>query len=194
MLGTVLRHPAVQPLKRAARNAWWLYKGRSIVNPPVPAGVRSVLFVCLGNICRSPFAELVAARRSEQRSPGAMVFASAGIHTKQAAQPPAEARSVAKRFGISLDAHRPQQLTRELVDAYDMVVVMETSQLDLLRARYPDLRERVFLLSMFDEGASGLERYAIADPFGLTPEAFQECYRRIERTVSALLHEIEVRT
>lgn len=186
MLTTILRHPAMQPLKRATRNVWWRYRGRSIVNPPVPARVRSVLFVCLGNICRSPFAEVIAANRVGSTR-GGIRFLSAGIRTKQAAEPPEDAKRVAKMFGVSLDQHRPRTLTRELMEHHDMIVVMETSQLELLRTTYPELRDRVFLLSLFDEGASGLERYIISDPFGLPRAAFEECYQRIDCAVSVLL-------
>jgi protein-tyrosine phosphatase len=187
MLRPILAHPAIRRLKRATRDVWWRYKGRSIANPPVPADVRSVLFICLGNICRSPFAEVIATRRLESLSPGTMSFGSAGIKTKQAAEPPQDAKGVAASFGVSLDQHRPQALTRELMDAHDMIVVMESSQMDHLRTAYPGFRERVFLLSLFDQGASGLERYTISDPFGLPRPAYEECYRRIDRAVVALL-------
>ena len=186
MLSSILRHPALQPLKRATKNVWWRYRGRAIVNPPVPARVESVLFVCLGNICRSPFAEVIAAKRANSGS-GDIRFMSAGIHTKQAAEPPEHARNVAEMFGVSLRDHRPRMLTRELIDACDMIVVMETSQLELLRTTYSEYRDRVFLLSLFEEGASGLERYAIADPFGLPRAAFEQCFQRIDRAVAALL-------
>lgn len=96
-------------------------------------------------------------------------------------------------FGVSLDGHRPRTLTRELMDAHDMIVVMESSQMELLRTRHRELRDRVFLLSLFDEGASGLERYTISDPFGLPRAAYEECYRRIDCAVEALLTALGVR-
>jgi protein-tyrosine phosphatase len=186
MLTAILRHPALQSLKRATRSVWWRYRVRAIANPPVPARVESVLFVCLGNICRSPFAELIAAHRVGS-SPGGIRFMSAGIRTKQAAEPPEDAKQVAQVFGVSLDQHRPRSLTRELMAAHDIVVVMESGQMELLRTMYPELRGRVFLLSLFEEGVSGLERYAISDPFGLPRAAYEECYRRIDGAVTALL-------
>lgn len=146
-----------------------------------------MLFVCLGNICRSPFAEAIAARRLGSESEHLIRFASAGIKTRQAAEPPVEAREVAATFGVSLDGHRPQLLTRELMEAHDMVVVMESGQRDQLRAAYPDLERRVFLLSLFDDEAVGLERYNIADPFALPRLVYEDCYLRVDRAVAALL-------
>jgi protein-tyrosine phosphatase len=186
MLSSVLRHPAMQPLKRAIRNLWWRYRGRSIANPPLPKRVQSVMFVCLGNICRSPFAEVIAARRAESLAPG-LRFTSSGIRTTQAAAPPHEAKRAAKAFGVSLERHQPQLLTRDLMAAHDMIVVMEGRQMELLQARYPDLRDRIFLLSLFEDGVSGFERYTIPDPFGLPHAIFEACYRRIDHAVVAML-------
>ena len=182
----------IAALKRATRNAWWRYKGRSIVNPPMPTGVSSVLFVCLGNICRSPFAEAIAARRAAAAG-GALRFASAGIKTKQAAEPPLDARRAAAMFRISLDSHRPNSLTGELIDSHDVIVVMEPGQRDHVCTTYPSAAGRVFLLSLFEEAPAGLERYVIADPFGLPASAYQDCYRRIDRTVAAMLSAIDGR-
>lgn len=190
---SILRHPALRPVKRATKNLWWTYKGLSISNPPLPPVVRTVLFVCLGNICRSPFAEVIAARRAKS-AVERIVFASAGIATRPGSAPPTGALRVATSFGVSLDAHQPAQLTQELAEAHDLLVVMESQQVDALRAQFPHLSDRVILLSLFDQSAAaGLDRYNIADPFGLDDEAFEECYTRIDRAVVSLLGAIEAR-
>jgi hypothetical protein len=59
-------HPAAPRVKRPVRNLMWWAKGLAMRNPALPSRVRSVLFVCLGNICRSPFAAALAARRVTQ--------------------------------------------------------------------------------------------------------------------------------
>lgn len=176
---------AAAALKRAVRDAWWTWKGRAITNPPLPVNPRSILFVCLGNICRSPFAEAIAARRAAELSEWPIRFASAGLCAREKAAP-ADARAAAGVFGVSLDAHRPQPMTMELA-ASDMIVVMEPHQMEQLHADYPTVRGRVFLLALFDREAAGLERFHIADPYACSPDVYEACYRRIDRAVSALL-------
>jgi protein-tyrosine phosphatase len=114
--------------------------------------------------------------------------ASAGIRTTQAARPPAEACEAARRAGLSLDAHEPIQLTRELVDNYDVIVVMEAGQMQSLRTAYPDAANRTVLLPLYDgDRSAGYERYNIADPFGQSPAAFDACYDRIQLSLARFL-------
>lgn len=187
MLGRLLRHPWLRPLKAAVRDLAWRVKGRRIANPPLPPDVESVLFICLGNICRSPFAEVIAQERLRARGRALPRVSSAGIHTRQAAAPPDDARAAAAAYGVSLETHRPRQLTAEMMEAHDLVVVMEHAQMAQLHATFPQFRERVFLLPLFDAGAAGRARFVIDDPFAQSRAVFDACYRRIDRTVSTLL-------
>lgn len=179
-------------IKPRLKDAWWALKGRSLANPPLPSRVESILFVCLGNICRSPFAAVLAERRCRDRGWTSIRCASAGIRTKQGNRVPDEGRAVAEAtYGLSLVDHRPQTMTADLVDDFDLIVVMEAGQLAHLRAAYPQARGRIVLLSLFDvEGAGAYERYHIDDPFGQPRAAFEHGYRRIDRAVDHLLDAI----
>jgi len=174
--------------KALLRNAWWSFKGIGTRNPATPRRVESVLFVCLGNICRSPFGAELAKRLLAEAGRDDVRCASAGIRPSQAARSPREACRVSAAYGLSLDEHEPQPLTRELMASHDVVFVMERAQLERLRAEYPEFRDRVFLLSLFDdEAGSAYERYNIADPFGQPLTAYEACYERIERAIRAWL-------
>lgn len=184
----MVTHPAARAVKRVVRDRWWTLRGRSIANPPVPETVESILFVCLGNICRSPFAAMLATRRLAELGAGGVRCHSAGIRTTQAARPPQEALDASTAYQLSLEGHRPQPLTRALVEASDLIVVMEAGQLRDVRARYPEAAGAVVLLSLFDQMVtSGFDRYHIADPFGQPRAAFDACYRRIDRALAELL-------
>jgi protein-tyrosine-phosphatase len=149
-----------------------------------------VLFVCLGNICRSPFAALVAERQLEERGATGVAFFSAGLQPSDADASPPEACAASARYGVSLRDHRPRPVTQALVDSCDLIVVMERAHVEDFREAYPDRRDRVVLLPLFDESARGSERYSIADPFGHRPRAYDDCYRRIQRAVAELVAQI----
>lgn len=193
LITRVLRHPVVMAVKRHVRNLRWAVARPAPVNPPLPERVDAVLFVCLGNICRSPFAGVRAEALLRESGRGHVRSASAGIRPSQAARPPFEAVEAARAFGVSLDGHLPQGLTPELIAAHDMVVVMEQVQLEHLRATYPEHAGRFVLLSLFDHRASGAyERANITDPFGQPRAAFDACYHRIDRSLAAFLSAVPV--
>src|SRR5262245_59904175 len=177
-------------VKEAVRRVRWAVRPPSVDRPAIPAHVRSVLFVCLGNICRSPFAALVAERQLEERGVTGVLCFSAGLQPSEADASPAEACAASARYGVSLRDHRPQPITRALVDRCDLVVVMERAHVEDFRNAYPDRRARSVLLPLFDERARGAARYSIADPFGHRPRAYDDCYRRIQRAVAELVAQI----
>ena len=92
---------------------------------------------------------------------------------------------------MELAGHRPQAVTRDLIESHDLVVVMEWRHLAQLRHAYPEHRNRMFLLPLFDDRPrSAYERYNIADPFGKPFAAFEDCYQRMDRAVRRLVAEL----
>jgi protein-tyrosine-phosphatase len=80
-----------------------------------------VLFVCAGNLCRSPFAEGLARLRADERGLD-VEFASAGEIAYEGSQCPGDAVAAARRYGVDLTTHRARRLTREQEAAADEVV------------------------------------------------------------------------
>jgi protein-tyrosine-phosphatase len=80
-----------------------------------------VLFVCAGNICRSPFAEALARRLAAERGLD-VEFASAGEIAFDGDRCPGDAVAAAREHGVDLSAHRAQRLTAERRSAVDKVV------------------------------------------------------------------------
>ena len=177
-------------MKEAVRHVCWAVRPPSVVRPAIPSDIGSVLFVCLGNICRSPFAAVVAQRHLNERGATDVACTSAGLQPSAAGASPPEACAASARYGVSLHDHRPRAVTRALVDSCDLIVVMEREHAEDLRKSYPDRYDRVVLLPLFDGTARGYERYGIEDPFGRTPEAYDDCYRRIQRAVAELIGQI----
>jgi protein-tyrosine-phosphatase len=76
-----------------------------------------------------------------------------------------------------------------------MVTAMETWHFQTLHKRFPEYKNKVFLLSLFekteDRRIRGFYRYNIEDPYGKDLDEFRKCFKRIERCVEGLFKEIE---
>lgn len=185
----MLTSSPVMTLKGIAKRALWTVRGWRRPPPAMPESVSSVLFVCLGNICRSPFAALRLEQRLLGQGRRGVRVASAGISARQAARPPEFAIAAAREhFDISMDQHQPVLVTRDLLSAFDVVVVMEPGQRRALVASYPELAGRIVLLPEFDPApASSYARFHVDDPFGRPRAAFDACYARIDRCLDGFV-------
>ncbi|MHB1296936.1 MAG: arsenate reductase/protein-tyrosine-phosphatase family protein [Gemmatimonadaceae bacterium] len=139
-----------------------------------------VLVVCHGNICRSPFAAAVLRRAL---APDEIDVVSAGSVGPGRAVPQA-AHACALERGEDLSAHRSQLLTRELLQAAGLVVVMDSAQRSLIVGRHGGEAARVVLLGDLDP--EPIDKRAIRDPYAQSPEVFAEVFERIERCALVL--------
>ena len=182
-------------LKQGLKKLFWLTYGLTLKNPVLPENPVSFLFVCKGNICRSPFAERLAEKMVNNKSYGSMTFVSAGIQAPESSGPPENAVLSAERFGVRLGDHKARQLDAAFINSADMVLVMEPWHLKTLIKNFPDAREKIFLLSLFDKDDAKEKdvfiRYNIADPYGRPPEQFDLCYRRIEKCLMGLFSSVK---
>lgn len=177
-------------LQKPWSDLYWKVYGRTIRNPDIGGNPSSVLFICLGNLCRSPFAERIARRIFFEAKMCEVEVISAGIEVSAPFPSPDFAISAGRQFGVDLEDHRSAGITEEMVLRSDMILVMETSQLLSLRGRFPGKREAIFLLPLFDEhrftSRVDYHRYNISDPYGRDLEYFVACFERITRCVQGL--------
>jgi protein-tyrosine-phosphatase len=107
--------------------------------------VVTFLFVCTGNICRSPLAHMFMADRSKRLLDGAVQVQSAGIAAGRWVSP--EALETAREKGLDGDALRPTQVSPEMLRAADLVVTMTAGHSDEVLHLAPDVAEKTFTLS-----------------------------------------------
>lgn len=144
---------------------------------------KSVLFVCHGNIFRSPFAAAALQRALERARVSGVRVESAGLMT--AGRPvPRDAIAAAARRGIDLTQHASQLLLADVARTADLVVVMDEAQRRTVCERFGRWPRDVVLLGDFDPAASTSR--AIEDPVEQGPEVCERVYARIERCVGQL--------
>ncbi len=178
---------AARLIKRGMIDCYWSVRGPLIRMPAIPANPRSVLFVCKGNICRSPFAEHLALKMNRAGRNSEIRFGSAGLHVSKPTSSPEFAIQVARNFGVDLEEHRSQSISLELVESYDMVIAMETWQYAELRSSFEHHHEKFFLLPFLDPvGMSkewGYSAFNIQDPYGGPAGDFEKCFGRIRQCI-----------
>ena len=189
-----LKHTLKKWIKGDLRDRFWNVYGKSIRNPKCSDDPKSFLFVCKGNICRSPFAEYLARKLAVNGGAGERSFFSAGLEVSQPSPPAEEAVLVAESFGIQLDGHRARRIEREMMESFGMIIAMETWQFQTLKKLFPDYQNKIFLLTLFDTDETlkgeGFSRYNIHDPYGQSVEEFHRCFHRVKSCVEGLLTQL----
>ncbi len=124
----------------------------------------SILVVCVGNICRSPTAE----RLLKQALPHKTI-SSAGISALAGHAADDTATAVADQNGVSLEGHVARQLTREMCQQHDLILVMEQKHIDAVTRIAPEVRGKTMLYGHW------IKR-DIPDPYRQSREAFEFTY------------------
>ncbi|APH54084.1 Protein tyrosine phosphatase [Granulibacter bethesdensis] len=123
----------------------------------------AVLFVCLGNICRSPLAE-AAFRREAQRAGLTVEIDSAGTGGWHAGEPPdPRAQTIARRHGVDISGYRARQLSADDFSRFTHIIALDRDNLAALRRLRPK-DSRASLSLLLDE-VSGREGQSVADPY-----------------------------
>ena len=149
-----------------------------------------ILFVCMGNICRSPLAESIFAHLARERGvEDRFEVASAGTSAYHAGDPP-DRRSVAtaRARGVTVSGTSRQLNARDLHD-FDYVIVMDAenrSAVDRLRATDGG-SARIHRLREWDPAKSGLD---VPDPYFGGGRGFDDVHDIVERSCAALLEDL----
>ena len=147
-----------------------------------------VVFVCWGNICRSPMAERVAERMAEDQGLTGVEFVSAATSRDDLGAPIDErAEAVLREHGYRVDGHKAHQITREEIEQSDLVIAMEDIHVTRMMGLAPEARN-VSLLTDYDpeaEPGSG-----VPDPWYGTADGFYDTLAAVEAAMPGVLDRV----
>lgn len=149
-----------------------------------------VLFVCMGNICRSPMAE--GAFRAEAEAAGILdqlkIDSAGTIDYHAGSAPDPRAQEAAKKNGVDISMQRSRKITSDDYEDYDYILVMDMDNLDYVSARCPEhLKPRI---SLFLSHAPHLPLDEMPDPYGGHRNDFDMCYGAAVDAADGLLKKI----
>jgi len=145
--------------------------------------VKTILFICTGNICRSPMAEGLFRRAAGGR--GDFRVLSAGLGAANDQPPTPHAVAAMRELGIDISGHRSRMLTADLAEEADYIFGMTRSHVDTIALLYPQAAEKTFLLREFDEALEPFEK-DIGDPIGSSYEVYVNCRDQIKQGIASL--------
>lgn len=148
----------------------------------------SVLFLCWGNICRSPLAERYLRALLDERGVDDVTVRSAGLGEAEGRPSPSTAVAAAGDRGVDLDDHVSQCATAALLDQCDVAFVMDLNNYHSVATSFPDAAEKTFFLGAFATDADDpTHREALVpDPNGSDRETFDEVYDAVAAAVEEI--------
>ncbi len=151
--------------------------------------MKTILFVCTGNVCRSPMAEGIFRHAVRDRAQQFRVL-SAGVGAISGQAASQHTVAALRELGIDLSNFRSRMLTAQLVAEADYIFGMTRGHVEAIALLYPQALEKAFLLREFDETLDFFEK-DISDPIGGSYDVYLNCRDQIEQGIQSMLNYLE---
>lgn len=143
----------------------------------------NILIVCVGNICRSPMAEILFRKALTHSKKPKCQVSSAGIEAMVGHQADPKAIHLMHNRGLDLSHHRASQINRIMIRKSDLILVMESSHKQAIEANEPSAKGKIFRLGEWG-------KYDIQDPYKLELEVFETVLEQIDQGIDAWIKKL----
>jgi protein-tyrosine-phosphatase len=147
---------------------------------------KKIVFVCTGNTCRSPMAEVILRKLAHDRKVSVEVQ-SAGLAAFPGLPPAPEAVEACREKGMDLSAHQSQPLGKDLVLGSDVILTMTSKHKEMILKKMPALEGKVEQLSKF----AGDGEVDVEDPVGQSVEVYRQTRDQLEELIQKSLDHLK---
>ncbi len=140
--------------------------------------VKSVLFVCKGNICRSPFAHYYL----KSICPSGIEVTSCGYYPADGRPSPKEAIEAGQRLGIDIGSHRSTIINSEMVESADVIFTFDEENHRIITKHFSYAKSKIVRISSLDSK----NPFVIQDPHGRDTDYFYNTYTQIKQLLDSL--------
>ena len=149
------------------------------------SNIKSILFVCTGNSCRSVMAEGLLKRRLKELGKTDIKVSSAGIRAIDGFSPTTETLDVMKTEGVDLSGFKSKSITDEMIRGADLILVMSVMHESEIIRRVPEAASKTFLLREYGRADKNKEFIDpdIPDPIGMSISGYKACLDIIKEDI-----------